>query len=180
MTTPSKKNSKQLTYTLTFEDWLEFTLDTHHSVPSMRRMKKFSHYAIAAVYFGFGLIVIFIQQELLFGISFLFLSLAWFILFPKYHRRRTIKHLQKLMKKGGDSILSEHVLDFDEKSLHITRQGQSSSVEWSSFQDFVINEQRVYLKLGPLNGLIVPRSAAGIEEFISACQKHIATQITTS
>jgi hypothetical protein len=180
MTIPSKKNSKQLTYTLTFEDWLEFTLDSHQQVPSMRRMKKFSHYAIGTVYLGFGLIVVFVQREMLFGISFLFLSLAWFMLFPRYHRRRTIKHLQKLMKNGGDSVLSEHVLDFDEKALHITREGQSSTIEWSSFEHFVINEQRVYLKLGPLNGLIVPRSVAGIDDFIRACQQHIATPMTTS
>ncbi|MBC8369633.1 MAG: YcxB family protein [Planctomycetes bacterium] len=163
----------QLTYTLTFEDWLEFTLDTHQRVPSMRRMKKFSHYAIGAVYAAFGVIVIAFQDELVFGISFLMLSLAWFILFPKYHKRRTIKHLQKLLKEGGDAILSEHQLSFDDHQVNISRQGQSSAIEWSSFQDFVLTEDRVYLKLGPLNGLIVPRTVAGAEEFVRACQTHI-------
>lgn len=166
-------NKMNLTFTLDFEDWLEFTLDTHQRVPSMRRMKNFSHYAIGIVYFAFGLILIVTQDKLVFGVSFLFLSFAWLLLFPKYHKRRTIKYLQKLLKEGGDAILAEHTIAYDEKGLDISRAGVSSFVEWASFQEFIVNEHRVYLKLGPLNGLIVPRAVTGAADFVRACQTHI-------
>jgi hypothetical protein len=147
-----------LTYTLTFEDWLEFTLDTHQRVPQMRRMRTFSHYAIGTAYAIFGLMVMLKYDEMSYGISFLFLSLAWFVLFPKYHKRRTIKYLQKILKDGGGDMLTAHTLDYD-----------------ASFQDLIVTEQRVYLKLEPTQGLIVPRNIVGSEPFVAACQTHITS-----
>ncbi|MDP6964146.1 MAG: YcxB family protein [Planctomycetota bacterium] len=163
----------ELVFTLTFGDWLDFTLDCHQRVPSMRRMKTFSHYSIGAVYAIFGGIVIWMQNELVFGISFLLLSAAWIILFPKYHQWRTAKHLQRLLKDGGDAILTEHRLGFNESGIQVKRQGQVSEIAWSSFQDFILTEKAVYLKLGPLQGLIIPRDVCGVDDFVSTCQSNI-------
>jgi hypothetical protein len=171
MTTFQKNNS--INYTLSFEDWVEFTLDTHQRVPQMRRMRTFSHYAIGAVYAIFGLMVMLQYDEMSYGISFLFLSLAWFMLFPKYHKRRTIKYLQKLLKDGGGDMLAEHTLDFDESGIRVQREGRASSMEWTSFQDLIVTEHRVYLKLEPSQGLIVPRNIVGSEQFVEACQTYI-------
>lgn len=162
-----------LTYTLTFEDWVEFTLDTHQRVPQMRRIRTFSHYAIGTVYAIFGLMVMLKYDEMSYGISFLFLSLAWFVLFPKYHKRRTIKYLQKILKDGSGDMLTAHTLDYDQSGIHIQRDGQSSKIEWTSFQDLIVTEQRVYLKLEPTQGLIVPRNIVGSEQFVEACKIHI-------
>ena len=164
-----------LTYTLTFEDWVEFTLDTHQRVPQMRRMRTFSHYAIGTVYAIFGLMVMLKYDEMSYGISFLLLSLAWFVLFPKYHKRRTIKYLQKILKDGGGDMLTAHTLDYDASGIYIQREGQSSKIEWTSFQDLIVTEQRVYLKLEPTQGLIVPRNTVGSEQFVEACQTHITS-----
>jgi len=164
-----------LTYTLTFEDWVEFTLDTHQRVPQMRRMRAFSHYAIGTVYAIFGLMVMLKYDEVSYGVSFLFLSLAWFVLFPKYHKRRTIKYLQKLLKDGDGNMLTVHTIDYDETGIHVQREGQSSRIEWTSFQDLIVTEQRVYLKLEPTQGLIVPRNTVGSEQFVEACQTHITS-----
>ena len=139
----------------------------------MRRIRAFSHYAIGMVYAVFGLIVMLKYDEMSYGISFLFLSLAWFVLFPKYHKRRTIKYLQKILKDGSGDMLAAHTLGYDQNGIHVQRDGQSSKIEWTSFQDLIVTEQRVYLKLEPTQGLIVPRNIVGSEQFVEACKIHI-------
>ena len=180
VTMPSQEAS-EARYRLTLKDWVQFALDMYDEMPSMRFIYILSHWGVCVAYMLVSVFIYFFYKEFLFSLSFLCLAISWFFLFPKLRARRvfnTLLKMKNISRKSPDASRSQVIeLKWDEETLRVSADGESSVLLWSDIRGVVIKEDRFYLKLAELKGIIVPRTDHKFEEILKTCQSKISKQI---
>lgn len=196
--TSSLPETVRMTVDMTADDYAEFAAYVYKR-PEMRRRRYRSHlrfgilmivalfaYLVWQTWDGKGpnwsqmLPVYF--EGLAVGLGILaLLALAYEFVLPPLVRMNTRRMLKK---QPDDLFLGRHQLDFGPEGILDTTAGASGQMQWSDIRRVEETPQHLYVILGTLQGVIIPKrgqDAATLAAVRAQMRAHVAdTQLATS
>ncbi|GEK91235.1 YcxB family protein [Alkalibacterium kapii] len=152
----------KLEYELTEEDYLNFNIYHSRKSPSIKK-KIFIQRIMGPIIFMITPFVVtnFSDIPLWYWLTiFIFMSIVWFIYYPKYVNWELKKGVEKMLEEGNNENL------FDRKSLTITEEGLrevssigSSNVSWDKINSVDETKEYIYVYISSLSAHIIPKRA---------------------
>jgi YcxB-like protein len=86
------------------------------------------------------------------------LAILWFLFWPTYRRSSVAKVIKRLMQERSNaSILGEHVVTIDDRTIHCVYPAGTSEVRWANIVDLREDERLLLLYISSIHVLIFPK-----------------------
>lgn len=106
-------------------------------------------------------------------------ALLWFILYPRFYKRRTVKLIDKLLKEGKVvSIGKWHQVTFDKDQITEVCEELGSMKSWTKLYQIDQDEAYVFLYISSMEALVVPKAVIGeaLKGFLDFCEQNLLTK----
>ena len=146
----------KITFQLTQDDLVEFNL--YHSAHSPLHIKTLRRQRVL-VPIIYLVISVFgaMRVDLVFAGIFAALSILWFLLFPKWTKKRYRKHYIKHIEENFSSIDKEPVtIELKDDGIHSTSHMGHSVFKYSVVEKIVENDDVTYIYIGKGMALVLP------------------------
>lgn len=150
----------EIEYNLTEDDYLQFNIfHLKHSKTAARvliilRLTGPVIFLLAAYFFP-------TIDNLSFPVLltiFIFLSVVWFLFYPKYYYNFIKRHTLKMIREGkNEGLLGKHWLTMSENDLVETSVVNELKVPWSGIQEFKEDDNYFYLYNSAISTFIIPK-----------------------
>lgn len=153
----------QLEYDLVDDDYIAYNLHLAATSPAIRRQIDRGRWigTVVVVVLGtavFGLLEGAWVTGLVLGV--VVAVVMWFG-WPRFARRSVTAQLRRLSRQGALGRTGPVRLRWDDTGLHEDAIGASATAEWSRVDRVEETAEHLFLFLGPLEALVVPRRAGG-------------------
>jgi hypothetical protein len=160
----------------TIDDLIDFNLFhiTHSATIKQQRFlsQVLTGVFVAVLIFGF-FYLLFGVLDSIFGVFYLrqpgiiyfilIISLLFgaygFIRFPSINRQQTIRKIEKMLnEENNKEMLGLQVLSLSPEGIFSKSQAGESKVNWSAISRIAQNDKHLFLYLGSVNALVIPKS----------------------
>ena len=157
----------QIEFIIEDSDFLTFQLHTASESPLVRRKRLRNKILIPVIYTIFGLLFIYYQQYYI-TITFVVLSVMWFIFYPLYEKQRYIKYFRNFIQENYQQRFDRlSHLNIDPDFITAHDNANESKVMTSEIERIIEIPDAIYIKLKTGPSYILPkRKISNIEEVI--------------
>lgn len=147
----------------TEEDMVEFNLFHIDRSPTIRKQLLVTQIIMALLIFVMSLSVVYLRTSYLPTISYVIgvvFSVGASLVYPYIYKRSVTRQARKLFREGSNkSLLGRHELHLSPDGIHYKTISSESKINWSSIEKVVQNEKYVFMYIGALNAIVVPKTA---------------------
>lgn len=147
-----------LEYTLEQPDFLEFQLFSASKSERILKSRRNSRIVLPIVYFILGTLL-FVFADIVFGVVFIGIGLAWYYFHPNFTRKRYIRHFEKYLNENYRNRFGKPIsLKFGEEFIETADYLSESKMRIREVEE--INEIKDYyfLKVSSGESLIIPKN----------------------
>lgn len=169
----------RLEYSLTNDDYLAFNryAATHHTTIGAYARRVRVNGTVAAGLLALIVFWLVSQDPFLTAITTILAAGVMWMLWPWAQRRAIDSQLNKLAKTGDLGRLGDTVLTWDDSGLTESAAASQAIVGWERVRRVEETASHVFIFLGELEALIVPkRAGAGVAELVRAAQARRAAR----
>lgn len=149
----------EINFRVTENDYIQYNLYHYANSPATKLILMFSRLCVPIVLIIAALIII-KHHTLLSWLPVLIISVAWFFWRPVLFRRTIAKNVKKLMHEGRCcEFIGDFTVTINENALLHARQGQITETAYNRIEHIVQDNERIYLYLGSLTAIIIPKTA---------------------
>lgn len=149
----------EINFRVTENDYIQYNLYHYAHWPATKRILMFSRLCVPIVLVIAALVII--KHHTLFAwLPVLIIGVAWFFWRPVLFRRGIIRNVKKLMSEGRCSeFIGDFTVTLAENALSHSRQNQITETAYNGIEQVVQDKERIYLYLGSLTAIIIPKTA---------------------
>lgn len=169
------ENSKEkIEFDFTIEDWMAFQEYYLDSSNAHQRSKKIVLWFFPALGLTLTLVDLINEKEWwITAIAFGLVTIPWFIWFPRYIHKATLKRVEKMITDGKNaSLIGPHEIEVGEEGIRHKGPQSETMINWSGIEKMGTTEDYIFVFDSAVSALIVPKIAADnpveLESFIKS------------
>jgi len=147
----------------TEEDMVEFNLFHIDRSPTIRKQLLVTQIVMAVLIFVMAMSVAYLRTRYLPAISYIvgaIFSMGACLVYPSIYKWSITRQARKLFREGSNkSLLGRHELNLSPDGVHYTTISSESKINWSSIEKVVQNDKYVFMYIGAINAIVVPKTA---------------------
>lgn len=169
--------TERLEYELTNDDYLAFNRHLARTSPTVLAQVERARRVVVASAVGIGLAVLWLAtRELILSVVATAIATAvMWLTWTALHHRNMDAQLRRMARKGDLGRLGPTVLTWDDRRITESATASQAIVGWQRVQRVEETEQHLFLMLGDLEALVVPkRAGAGVAELAVFARTKLA------
>lgn len=142
------------------EDLVEFNLFHYAHSPSYKRQVLIIQILMAVLIFG-CVASTFIRYLPVgsFVLGGIFGGIMYFVI-PYIYKRSLVGQVRKLLKEGSNiSLLGKYEMRLSPDEIHYKTLASETKIKWSSINKVVQNDKYIFIYIGAVQALVIPKSA---------------------
>ena len=118
---------------------------------------------MALLIFVMSMSVVYLRTRYLLAISYVIgavFSVGACLIYPYIYRKNVIRQARKLFKEGSNkSLIGRQEMRLSPDGIHYKTVASESNLNWSSIDKVLQNDKYIFMYIGAINALVVPKSA---------------------
>lgn len=148
----------RIEYALDKNDFLVHQLFAASKSERINKSRKTLRIRVPIVYFFLGLLL-YVFSDLLFGLVFIGIGIAWYFIYPYYLKNRYIRHYEKYIEENYKNRFGKLVtLDFEDEYIVATDYVGESKLLIKEVTEINEINDYIYLKFSTGESLVLPKN----------------------
>lgn len=151
----------EISFNVTENDYVQYNLYHYAHSPATKRTLMFTRLCVPIVLIICALIII-KHHTLTVWLPVIIIAVVWFYWRPVLFRRSIAKNVKKLMYEGRCSeFIGDFTITLAENVMRYKGHGQVLETAYNRINQVEQDNERIYLYLGSLTAIIIPKIAFG-------------------
>ncbi|MCX6182347.1 MAG: YcxB family protein [Bacteroidetes bacterium] len=155
-------------------DYLTYQLFIASRSESIKKKRKKSRITVPIIYLGFAIFLFYIEGYFI-GSLFLMFGMLWYLFFPKWEKKRYVKHYRNFIKENHSSKLGKRIqIEITDGFLIAKSETSESKTSLPSIQGFIELKDLVLIRIDESQSFLIPKRNIFATEWISELKKTAA------
>ncbi len=154
-----------LTYTLTFQDFLNFQLFNASESPRVRKKRARNRWSVAFLFLVMAIVYLLINTQYLMSMVCLLLSILWYWLYPlrdaSMYRKHYLNHIRDVR---ADQLGAFATVEITTDQIKMHSNSINTEIATSEVQDVVEIPENMLIRLNGGMAVIIPKGQVNLEE----------------
>lgn len=157
MATTTIKEPITVIYTVGEEHYLEHQLYGASRSGKIKKKRQVNKAVVGIAYMIFA-VLSYYNGNMTLAFLFTMAGFLWIMFYPKFERRRYVKHYKGFIKENYKEIENRpSKLVIEEDVLHGESEGSSGTIQWSEVAEIVELPKTILIKLKSAQSLVLPK-----------------------